>query len=196
MDFLRTRPGHGLRTWVTQSEQDMGDILSFSLRRFRGHAVENCFVAQGAPASGRSGAGAPSNASGHLPPLRHQPENRRQMAGAISAARAGGFARSVAPSAPLAHPIVGALDSAHRSVAPAASALGGQENSSPAPPKVPARAGAGAGHPPARGSNAWVGCAPARAANWAATKACRGPFRRRGIFSAPCGQANSTWEAL
>ena len=65
-----TRGGHGDRTWVTRGRQDMGDIFSLSLRRFLGHAVENSFVAQGAPALGRSGAGTPSNTSGDLPPFR------------------------------------------------------------------------------------------------------------------------------
>ena len=122
----------------------MGDILSFSLRRFRG-----------------------------LPWTTVSLLKVRQRL--VEAARAGGFARSVAPSAPLAHPIVGALDSVHRSVAPAASALGGQENSSPAPPKVPARAGAGAGHPPARAQTPGLGARPRAPRPAGSERAASGP---------------------
>src|SRR5687768_5529161 len=118
----------------------MGDIFSLSLRRFRGHAVENSFVAQGPPALGRSGAGTPSIAPTSLPPFRRQPQDGLQMVDAISSSWPSRLARSVASSAPLAPPSPSTLDQRHRPVAPASSALGRQKDSSATSPKTSASA--------------------------------------------------------
>ena len=138
----------------------MGDIFRLSPRYFRGHAVENSFVAQGAPALGRSGAGTSSNSSGDRPPLRRQPQNRLQMDDAISAAWLSRTARSLAPTAPLAHTLVGSVDQSHRSMAPAPAALGSQKDPASAAPRASAPARALCAHDPALAQTLWLG-APA-----------------------------------
>jgi len=152
----------------------MGDIFRLSLRSFRGHAVENSFVAQGAPALGRSGAGSLSNSSGDLHSRRHQPQDRLQMAGAISSSWPSRSARSLAPSAPLAHTAFASLGPSHQSVAPPPCALGRQEDSSTAPPKASASAGALCADDPALAQTLWLG-APAPTA-----RAARSSFAAPG----------------
>ena len=113
----------------------MGDTFCFGCGIFHGYAVEDCFLAQGAPALGRSGAGTSSTPRGHLPPVWGQPQNRLQVAGPISPAGSTGAARSIAPAAALAQTTGLPLGQGHRPPPAAAALLGRQENPPPASPR-------------------------------------------------------------
>src|SRR5580698_11384807 len=118
----------------------MADTFLVACGVFRGHAVENHFVAQSAPAPDRSDAGASSHSSKALPTVWRQPPDCLQMVEPISSARFSRIAQPIATAAPIAWPIVELLAPSPPAGASHSSSLGGQKDSSavalaiPAPP--------------------------------------------------------------
>src|ERR1044072_1270722 len=105
---------HGDRTWVTRKGQDMGNTFSVACGVFFGHAVENSFIAQGAPASDRRSAGTWLHRQKSLRSVWGQPQNRLQMVKAIPSVWAVGLTRPIAKTGALAGPISGPLDPGYR----------------------------------------------------------------------------------
>ena len=120
----------------------MGDIVELCCAFIPGHAVETHLASSGAPTVGRSRLGAPSNPANPLPPFWRQPQDRLQMAGALSAARRTRAARSFASPASFATAAAVSLDQGHQPLAATTLPLGCQKDSPPSPSGVPAPPGA------------------------------------------------------
>jgi len=132
------RVWHGDRTWVTQKGQDMGNTFSVACGVFFGHAVENSFIAQGAPAADRRSAGTSLHRRKSLRSVWGQLQNRLQMVKAIPSVWAVRLTGPIAETSALAGPISGPLDQGYRSHAPRPTTLGRQKNSpAPAPNTSP-----------------------------------------------------------